>query len=279
MLAAHSHHTHRTRAAVLAAYRQFSGTPSLQEDLVRGFLESKKQAAMRNSRGLGGVLTYGKVLRAALKRSAAPTATVGLYLTALNKLGAQIPARQALPITRRQLYAIQSLSRTVWPTAYWAWKTASRVGELTCLRRKQIHIQGSDVAIDWLSATKSGKTTPFRLSNMTLVSNVVPSELLRVERLSPDSWVVPHRSTPSFLKALHALRGEYTALSAHSFKRGAADELMRLAAIGKVPVEVIPRLLKHKEPVPVLPDVTVRYGSDRVAIARVGRTGELTAQL
>ena len=42
---------------------------------------------------------------------------------------------------------------------------------------------------------------------------------------------------------------------------------------------VIPRLAKHRETAPLLPDMTVRYGADKVALARIGQTGELTRHL
>jgi hypothetical protein len=68
-------------------------------------------------------------------------------------------------------------------------------------------------------------------------------------------------------------------LTLHSFKRGAADVLIREAVAGNLDIELLPRLLKHKHPLQELPDVTLRYISDQVALALALRTQEATRLL
>ncbi|KAJ9462843.1 hypothetical protein DIPPA_20578 [Diplonema papillatum] len=69
--------------------------------------------------------------------------------------------------------------------------------------------------------------------------------------------------------------------SAHSIKRGAVDHLMEAKAGGApFPAHLISRLAKHANDVdPTVADMTVRYVSNSVALARVLQTAEVTAFL
>jgi hypothetical protein len=58
-------------------------------------------------------------------------------------------------------------------------------------------------------------------------------------------------------------------LTLHSFKRGAADVLIHEVAEGRLDVELLPRLLKHKHRQQELPDVTIGCVSNW---AREGRS-------
>ncbi|KAJ9437229.1 hypothetical protein DIPPA_22446 [Diplonema papillatum] len=64
--------------------------------------------------------------------------------------------------------------------------------------------------------------------------------------------------------------------SAHSVKRGAVDHLMAAKAGGApFPAHLISRLAKHANEVdPTVSDMTIRYTTDSVALARVLQTGE-----
>ncbi|KAJ9436894.1 hypothetical protein DIPPA_24129 [Diplonema papillatum] len=66
--------------------------------------------------------------------------------------------------------------------------------------------------------------------------------------------------------------------SAHSVKRGAVDHLMAAKAGGApFPAHLISRLAKHANEVdPTVSDMTIRYTTDSVALARVLQTGEVT---
>jgi hypothetical protein len=67
-------------------------------------------------------------------------------------------------------------------------------------------------------------------------------------------------------------------LTLHSFKRGAADVLISEVSAGHLDIDLVPRLLKHKHEQEV-PDVTLRYVSERIKLAIALRTQEATKLL
>ena len=60
--------------------------------------------------------------------------------------------------------------------------------------------------------------------------------------------------------------------SAHSIKRGAVDILIEAAAEGKVDPRLIPLLSKHKDDLMNFPSSTLRYTSNKVALAKMLKT-------
>jgi hypothetical protein len=69
-----------------------------------------------------------------------------------------------------------------------------------------------------------------------------------------------------------------TGLSAHSLKHGAIDELARMSAAGKIDPSLVARLAKHKQQSDLV-ESTVRYVTDKVALARMLGTQAATALL
>ena len=67
--------------------------------------------------------------------------------------------------------------------------------------------------------------------------------------------------------------------SGHSIKRGAISHLLVLMAQGvDIPEILLARLAKHKTAAG-LPEITIRYGANEVALARAMKTGEVTKYL
>ena len=67
--------------------------------------------------------------------------------------------------------------------------------------------------------------------------------------------------------------------TAHSIKRGALSHLFQAVAQGvDVPEHLLARVAKHKTH-QGLPDMTVRYGADPIAVARALKTGHVTVHL
>lgn len=62
----------------------------------------------------------------------------------------------------------------------------------------------------------------------------------------------------------------------HSVKRGVGNILIEAAAAGLIPTELVAQLLKHLGAATLLPDTTVRYLQNRVALALANRSGEAT---
>ena len=277
--------TARTRANILSLFARFARQHHPQHDTtlceasVLAFLQ-----AMVNERGTGGslagVANYGRFLAATLRKSGHTALELAKFLRALNNRGAVVPMFQATPITRTQLLSLKArLSPQIWLATWLAWKSASRIGEVVALRGANIIAgAGTTFVVNWLQTTKAGKTRPFALCNLTEVvcGPHEADELRAILALSPDQPLCPMTTTTM---VRHFRAAGLADITGHSLKRGAIRLLHQLAANGVVDPTVIPRLAKHRETAPLLPDMTVRYGADKVALARIGRTGELTRHL
>jgi hypothetical protein len=107
--------------------------------------------------------------------------------------------------------------------------------------------------------------------------------------------IVEDPLVPQFLSWLQQVRGPLTTTSttllttlirgvlhsshsAHSVKRGALNFLTQLAAKGQIDPQLLPILAKHKG-TPTIPETTVRYVTDKVALARVVGTAAATKYL
>ena len=84
-------------------------------------------------------------------------------------------------------------------------------------------------------------------------------------------------STQTLVRQIHAVG--LTKITGHSLKRGSILALSRLVADQVLPPDVLGRLAKHQEIAPPVSAMSVRYGADRAAMARIGRTGEATRLL
>ena len=67
--------------------------------------------------------------------------------------------------------------------------------------------------------------------------------------------------------------------TAHSPKRGAIDHLVRKAVEGRIPAAIIPMLAKHSWRLHDFPETTIRYVSDKPALARLLGTQDATVHL
>ena len=69
-------------------------------------------------------------------------------------------------------------------------------------------------------------------------------------------------------------------LTLHSIKRGAAEALWAAAAVGKIPTERIPTVLKHKSALnDVIPDLDVLYAPNPTDLALATGQSKLTTHL
>jgi len=233
---------------------------------------------------LSGVVSYGRFCnRQLLAHRGAKSVRVFQFLKALNRRGALIPHRQAATLSSSELRTLeQNLPFREWVAAFLAFKSASRVSEVLQLTGRHLSQAGDlKLAINWLQTSKSGHDHPFAISNKTLVV-FEPDRRKEWEFLSalpPHETLCPHLSGLKDPTAGLRYRMRKTGtkrLGAHSFKRTAATRILKLAAAGKADIALLPRLLKHKEAVPPIPDTSVRYADDPVAWATITRTGELT---
>ena len=228
----------------------------------------------------GTLLTYATTLRAMFPTHGGET--LDAYIQSLRKLSAKNPIKQAPPLTRAQFDHLMRILPENVKWAFWvAWKTASRWGECRLLSSKNTSFTASadEVVIDFKELTKGSATRPFRMDLIVLIKDD-PQRIsdfrryITKLRTAPlTSWTTTHLTT--FLR--NTFPG--TQLSAHSPKRGAMQLVMEAAAAGLIPLGLAAQIAKHLGGQVVLPDTTVRYTTDRVALARANGSGSVTKLL
>ena len=110
------------------------------------------------------------------------------------------------------------------------------------------------------------KDSPQRISDFR-------NYLARIRHAPLTRWTTTNLT--AFLR--HTFPG--TLLSGHSPKRGAMQIVMDAAAAGLFPLSLAAQIAKHLGGQVVLPDTTVRYITDRVAIAKANGSGSVTRVL
>ena len=228
----------------------------------------------------GTLLTYATTLRAMFPAHGGET--LDAYIQSLRKLSAKVPIRQAPPLTRAQFDQLMQILPEHVKWAFWvAWKTASRWGECRLLSNKNTSFTAlaDEVVIDFKELTKGSATRPFRMDLIVLIKDD-PQRIsdfrryLAKLRTAPlTTWTTTHLTT--FLR--NTFPGSQ--LSAHSPKRGAMQLVMEAAAAGLIPLGLAAQIAKHLGGQVVLPDTTVRYTTDRVALARANGSGSVTRLL
>lgn len=221
---------------------------------------------------------YGKELMAILNRMQIPTTRLSMYLSGLRAMGALVPLQQAKPITKGLLLRMSELVEPRLRAAILvAWKTASRWGEVQELTGENfIHRSRDQVIIDWERKTKTTRSDPYRASKYTVIEGEMTSEIYEEIKLLGAKQRLTEIDTAGLVKVMRRTVGN--GYSAHSIKHGAMAHLVRLGAEGKVTVEQLELIAKHKKATQMAA-TTIRYLQDRVATARFLGTQEVTRLL
>ncbi len=192
----------------------------------------------------------------------------------LRAEGATVPQHQAVPMTRRDLLRLaNAVSPRLKAALMLAWKCGGRWDEIQQLTQDQfVTISSERIIIAWGQKTKATRTQPFRPDMYTVVEGPWTSEIAAVlVNLRRNERLIT-TSTADLRRHMKAMFGnKYTA---HSIKHGVANHLARLAAEGRLTMEQVQRVLKHKEVT-----TTLRYVSDRHAAAMALGTHQVTAML
>jgi hypothetical protein len=159
-----------------------------------------------------------------------------------------------------------------------AWLTASRMADMTALRRSNIVVtDAGDIFVDW-RGTKTGQLDPFQPQLYTHVAVPAAHSHLRphfphllqyLRQLRPNSEVCPSATRQALQRALQSV-----GLTEHSVKRSALTTAATRAAETGLPLAVVSLLGKHKTP-----QSTIRYIDDPVVVAKLAGTGALTRLL
>ena len=225
-------------------------------------------------------LTYVKGFQGTIGHMGVPCDSLRSAASVLRAAGGAVPSRQASPIAMQLLVDWgRRQSVDVHLAVLLAWKTASRWGEVVHLSHDQFLVcERDEVVIDWHQTPKGRRRNPFTTSKWTVIRGDLVAEIAGlVRRLRPFTRLCSV-DTQALVRrwSKDASMHQYTG---HSIKRGALTHLFQAMAQGVVvPEHLVARLAKHKSS-QGLPEMTVRYGADPVAVARALGTGDVTVHL
>ena len=202
------------------------------------------------------------------------------YIASLRVLAGSSTLHQAPPITIAQFQEAFSKMPPEVRWAFWlAWKTASRWADVKNITRKTVHftVRPDEMVVDFHNLTKASKLRPFRHDMVVLIRDTYENvqsfrRYIASRPLSAPLTTWTTNTLTQFLRKLFP--GSH--LSAHSLKRRVIQLLTEAAAEGLIPLQLVAQMAKHVGGQPLLPDTTVRYLTDRVALARANRSGEAT---
>jgi hypothetical protein len=215
-------------------------------------------------------LTYASSIRGIARRLELQTPLLNVYASSLAAAGGGIPT-QAVPATAEQvkllIEATMPRSPNIAVAIYLAYKTASRWDDIRHLQRRallEFDPKRRQIVLEWGSLKTNRNNRWFTVHGWTVVQEDRFPEMLRlaVETFSalptPESHLC-ELTTPQLVRLIQR-HPQCKELTAHSFKRGAADVLWRAAAERRLDVRLLPLLLKHKDALHDFPNSSLRYG-------------------
>ena len=226
---------------------------------------------------LQGQHQYAKTLSAVFGRLGWHCRYLSMMAAGMRNQGALIPIHQALAITLAELRILLADKRlaTVHLGLMLAWSSASRWDDIVNLTRSMfIYVAVSRLIISWSDQTKTTKGDPFRSSAYVVLEGSFTSAIFASLPQDPQDNITAH-TTAQLDRLLKKCGYQW---SGHSFKRGAANHLVRQAAEGRFDLALLPQLLKHKSATD-FNSCTIRYVGDHVSLALALRTAEATRLL
>lgn len=241
-------------------------------------------------------LTYASSLRGIANKMAIETPLLSLYQEGLRFEGASDGTHtlhQATPASRSQVIALldwmvrTAKSPRVAVGIYLCWKAASRFDDVKNLRKSSLIFYDKDIPsliLEW-GATKANRAKKFLIQNYVEVAEMefkqmLTTTILEFSKLQEDESIFGNLNSTQFVRLIQKCPGCQD-LTAHSFKRGAAEHLFKAALNPATAFDVrrIPPLLKHKDELQDFPQSTLRYISNKVLLARAFKTADLTKLL
>ena len=223
-------------------------------------------------------LAYGLTMQALLRAHSFQTPTLETLLRGLRAMGAGIPLKQAPPANRSQVKHLkEAIGGKIGLGIWLAWKTASRWSDLRTLTKESfLFLSNKSMVIKW-GAVKNNRLFKFKATNYSEVKDRSSMRwaVEMVQALKPKQKLVRIKTPDLTAK----IRKYYPELSAHSFKRGAIQELFRLASKNKVPLSKIPLIAKHQDPKMNIPSSTIRYAGESAELGKALGSGKVTMLL
>jgi hypothetical protein len=278
--------TWKQRAQLWRRLDEFSNRHNIQH-LPLGMRATAMISSLNNI-SQSSKLTYAKSFRGIAHQLSMQTPLLSLYVSSLNADGAGIPTHQALPASQLQVrtlirWCITELNSPRLATAiYIMFKTASRWDDVANLQKRSlIHSEQNQLIIEW-GKTKTNRRMQYLVFGWTIIEELNYPEMIQIAletfaNLKDDEFLC-QLETDRFVRIIqrHPLCKE---LTAHSFKRGAADVLWQAAANNIIDPRRITMLLKHKDQQHDFPSTTLTYAPNKVNLAKAFKTNELTRLL
>ena len=219
----------------------------------------------------------------------------------LRKMDRGRPKTKALPFSTRALRGfLAQVPAKIQVMALLAFRTASRVGDLRALRRRDLTITKDGLLVSF-QVTKTNQEGEIRADHRILIPDP-PAEVLSFlkARSTPEAHLFVKADVKRLETALRQYKpspfelANWTAMdpqnsindhyTLHSFKRGAAALAWEAAAEGRLPLADLMLFLKHKEvqsaleycPCPMLAAKVA--GSSAAAITAISRTPSSSRQ-
>lgn len=209
-----------------------------------------------------------------------PRSYLQRFRTGLRRIAADQELSQALPATWEQVSRTMArLPRRDAAALFLTWKTASRCSEVERLTgRNVLEATPTSITIDWRNTTKTSTLQPYAPQ---LLTHILPrddgSDKHEMTLLAEELQIGRTQLfCPNLRKAIAQLSLENPALGRHSLKSGALSRLFAIADQYQGQVALVALLAKHKQAVPPLPESTIRYGRDRLTLAKALGTGRVT---
>lgn len=262
---------------------------------------------------LSAKVRCGKVLRKPLKATTMATRLASLRHLAqiagheaegfmvLAKLlqkeeGRNDPATSALPIDKEMMAAVLAwLPMQFRLPALIAYKTASRWQDVKNLKWRDVRRISATETLVVFRVTKTNQTGKLRIDHVVLVS----SKLI-VRHLPDAATILPNQAVTDITTAqieqklsefpvqpmyIEQFRTEASGevkltLSAHSFKKGAVDQLWAAAADGKIEPQQVAQTAKHRNVTSMtVPDTMAQYAPRLHLLARSIGTHKVTRMI
>lgn len=220
--------------------------------------------------------SYAKTLLTICNSLRMDTFPIRMLLKGLVAIGALIPIRPAKPLTPAMFHRLRKrlmkINKSAAVTATMAWVGCGRWSETAAVTRAMCpEVTPERVIVAWGQKTKSSRLDPWGPSMFTVFQGTYVMEIYQHLMSLHLETPVTTWTTQQVNKVMRALFGKgYTT---HSLKHGAIAFLFSLVREGKITIEEVMRIAKHKSI-----RTTLRYGGlsvDKALLLGTQRCTEL----
>ena len=225
-----------------------------------------------------GQLAYTKQLQAVMNRLQWKTVNLSMLASGLRHEGALIPLHQAAAITLPQVHELlEIVPLSLCLAVMLAWASASRWDDISRLVRGMfLQLLPHQIIINWFNQTKSSAENPYHPTMFVVIEgSFCPAICRAVTAITDPKQRITQLETTDFDKLMRRLHQPW---SGHSFKKGAANAIIRACAQGLCPISILPTVLKHQQKADLV-STSIRYIDNKVDLALALGTQAATRHL